>query len=62
MVVLTTTSLTVKPPVNLPDLFPVLVSVYSCLHFLLFLIYFHYRQFTLVNPAENNVSLQKKVS
>jgi hypothetical protein len=37
-------------------------TVYSCLHFLLFLIYFHYRQFTLVNPAENNVSLQKKVS
>lgn len=49
MVALTVGSLAVKPPVHLPDLFPVLVSVYSCLHFLLFLVYFHYRQLTIAS-------------
>ncbi|XP_069126311.1 dolichyl pyrophosphate Man9GlcNAc2 alpha-1,3-glucosyltransferase-like [Argopecten irradians] len=42
---LTALSVFATPPSNLPDLFPVLVSIYSCSHFLLFLIYFHVRQF-----------------
>lgn len=34
----------VKPPERYPDLFPLLVSVYSCGHFLLFFVYFNYVQ------------------
>ncbi|XP_020297984.1 probable dolichyl pyrophosphate Man9GlcNAc2 alpha-1,3-glucosyltransferase isoform X2 [Pseudomyrmex gracilis] len=37
----------VKPPEKYPDLFPVLVSIYSCGHFLFFFAYFNYIQFTL---------------
>lgn len=62
MAVLTIGSLTVKPPVHLPDLFPVLVSAYSCVHFVIFLIYFHYRQFTLANDRVDEVVLKKKMS
>ncbi|XP_057300124.1 dolichyl pyrophosphate Man9GlcNAc2 alpha-1,3-glucosyltransferase-like [Hydractinia symbiolongicarpus] len=35
---------TVKPPERLPDIFPLLFAVNSCVHFLLFLIYFNYMQ------------------
>ncbi|XP_014475945.1 PREDICTED: probable dolichyl pyrophosphate Man9GlcNAc2 alpha-1,3-glucosyltransferase [Dinoponera quadriceps] len=34
----------VKPPERYPDLFPLLVSVYSCGHFLIFFLYFNYVQ------------------
>jgi len=34
----------VEPPKRYPDLFPLLVSVYSCGHFLIFFIYFNYIQ------------------
>ncbi|XP_052774588.1 dolichyl pyrophosphate Man9GlcNAc2 alpha-1,3-glucosyltransferase-like [Mya arenaria] len=34
------------PPAGLPDLFPLVISVFSCAHFLLFAAYFHYCQFT----------------
>lgn len=34
----------VKPPERYPDLFPLLVSIYSCGHFLGFFIYFNYVQ------------------
>lgn len=34
----------VRPPVTLPFLFPLLNSAYSCVHFVLFFIYFNYRQ------------------
>lgn len=33
-----------EPPVRYPDLWPLLVSVYSCFHFCLFFIYFNYVQ------------------
>ena len=46
MVGLTVTSLAVAPPSRLPDLFPVLVSAYSCGHFVIFLLCFHWLQFT----------------
>ena len=46
MVLLTVASVTVAPPAHLPDLFPVLISAFSCAHFLLFLVSFHYLQFT----------------
>lgn len=34
----------VQPPVSLPFLFPLLNSAYSCVHFVLFFIYFNYKQ------------------
>ncbi|KAH3698058.1 dolichyl pyrophosphate Man9GlcNAc2 alpha-1,3-glucosyltransferase-like [Dreissena polymorpha] len=34
------------PPAGLPDLFPLVISVFSCAHFLLFTLYFHVQQFT----------------
>lgn len=39
----------VKPPKRYPDLFPLLISVYSFVHFFAFLLYFNYRQFKIVN-------------
>ncbi|XP_033738805.1 dolichyl pyrophosphate Man9GlcNAc2 alpha-1,3-glucosyltransferase-like [Pecten maximus] len=45
VIALTALSVFATPPPKLPDLLPVLVSVYSCSHFLLFLVYFHVRQF-----------------
>nr|XP_022315544.1 dolichyl pyrophosphate Man9GlcNAc2 alpha-1,3-glucosyltransferase-like [Crassostrea virginica] len=50
---LTMASLTVTPPLRYPDLFPVLISIYSCAHFVIFLIVFHYFQF------HSNVSSKK---
>ncbi|XP_069683743.1 dolichyl pyrophosphate Man9GlcNAc2 alpha-1,3-glucosyltransferase [Periplaneta americana] len=47
-VVLTFCSVMVRPPARYPDLFPLLVSVYSCVHFISFFVYFNYVQiFTL---------------
>ena len=43
-VVLVACSVMIEPPSHLPDLWPVLVSAYSAVHFLLFLGYFHYWQ------------------
>lgn len=34
----------IKPPDKLPFLFPLLISAYSCVHFVAFFIYFNYRQ------------------
>jgi alpha-1,3-glucosyltransferase len=42
--VLTVCSVTLSPPSQYPDLFPLLISVYSCAHFLAFFAYFNYRQ------------------
>lgn len=44
VLLLSITSRFVKPPARYPDLFPLLVSVYSCGHFLLFFVYFNYVQ------------------
>ncbi|NXW77548.1 ALG6 glucosyltransferase, partial [Hirundo rustica] len=41
MGILSVLSAAVPPPQRLPDLFPVAVAVVSCLHFLLFLLYFN---------------------
>ncbi|KAG6443079.1 dolichyl pyrophosphate Man9GlcNAc2 alpha-1,3-glucosyltransferase [Manduca sexta] len=37
----------IEPPAKYPDLFPLLISVYSCSHFLLFFLYFNYQQLSL---------------
>ncbi|XP_063220973.1 dolichyl pyrophosphate Man9GlcNAc2 alpha-1,3-glucosyltransferase [Bacillus rossius redtenbacheri] len=33
-----------KPPIRYPHLFPVLISLYSCIHFVFFLVYFNFKQ------------------
>lgn len=42
--VLTVCSVAVSPPSQYPDLFPLLISFYSCAHFIVFFAYFNYRQ------------------
>ncbi|KFQ97866.1 Dolichyl pyrophosphate Man9GlcNAc2 alpha-1,3-glucosyltransferase, partial [Opisthocomus hoazin] len=58
MGVLSLTSAAVHPPQTLPDLFPVSVSVISCLHFLLFLVYFN----VVILWDSKNSRSQKKIS
>ncbi|XP_053394685.1 dolichyl pyrophosphate Man9GlcNAc2 alpha-1,3-glucosyltransferase-like isoform X2 [Mercenaria mercenaria] len=46
VIILTLVAVMVPPPVHLPDLFSLVISVFSCAHFLLFTLFFHYCQFT----------------
>lgn len=41
----------VEPPERYPDLFPLLVSIYSCGHFVIFFIYFNYVQLFVLRKA-----------
>ncbi|XP_076231829.1 dolichyl pyrophosphate Man9GlcNAc2 alpha-1,3-glucosyltransferase-like [Calliopsis andreniformis] len=36
-----------NPPIRYPDLFALLISVYSCGHFIIFYLYFNYKQFCI---------------
>ena len=45
-VVLAVISQVMTPPEKLPDLFTLLITTYSFVHFAAFLVYFHYLQFT----------------
>ncbi|XP_017883344.1 dolichyl pyrophosphate Man9GlcNAc2 alpha-1,3-glucosyltransferase isoform X1 [Ceratina calcarata] len=45
VVILSLISGFLKPPAKYPDLFPLLISVYSCGHFIVFYLYFNYKQF-----------------
>lgn len=47
MVVLTFAAVYMKPLPRFPDLLPLLISVYSCVHFVIFFIYFNRLQFSL---------------
>ncbi|NWI59775.1 ALG6 glucosyltransferase, partial [Calyptomena viridis] len=58
MGVLSLLSAAVPPPQSLPDLFPLSVSIVSCLHFLLFLVYFN---IVILWDSKNSKS-QKKSS
>ncbi|NWR71039.1 ALG6 glucosyltransferase, partial [Centropus unirufus] len=58
MGVLSLMSAAVQPPQRLPDLFPVSVSIVSCLHFLVFLLYFNV---VMLWDSKNSRS-QKKIS
>ncbi|NXX76302.1 ALG6 glucosyltransferase, partial [Urocolius indicus] len=58
MSVLSAMSAAVPPPQRFPDLFPVAVSVISCLHFLLFLLYFN----VVILWDSKNSRSQKKIS
>uniref|UniRef100_A0A8B9F384 Alpha-1,3-glucosyltransferase n=1 Tax=Amazona collaria TaxID=241587 RepID=A0A8B9F384_9PSIT len=58
MAVLSVMSATVHPPQRFPDLFPLAVSVVSCLHFMLFLVYFN----VVILWDSKNSRSQKKIS
>uniref|UniRef100_A0A182S7W0 Alpha-1,3-glucosyltransferase n=1 Tax=Anopheles maculatus TaxID=74869 RepID=A0A182S7W0_9DIPT len=59
--------LCLAPPAHLPFLYPLLISAYSCGHFVLFYLYFNYRQFcssdqaSVTNDQPSKISLKKKV-
>ena len=57
VIILSVCSGLLNPPKRYPDLYPLLVSVYSCGHFFIFLIYFNYKQFcaTSVPPRKFKV-------
>lgn len=55
---LNTTSLLVSPPSQYPDLHSLLNAVYSCGHFMLFLVFTHYLQFQL--PSVRYIKIKKK--
>lgn len=42
-------------PTRLPDLYPLLIAVYSCGHFVFFLIYYNYKQFTMKDTTAMNI-------
>ncbi|XP_068216204.1 dolichyl pyrophosphate Man9GlcNAc2 alpha-1,3-glucosyltransferase-like isoform X1 [Palaemon carinicauda] len=56
---LSVVSLTLPPPPRLPDLYPVLLSLYSCVHFCLFCLYFHYCQF--MTPQDRQEKRKTKI-
>ncbi|KFQ65530.1 Dolichyl pyrophosphate Man9GlcNAc2 alpha-1,3-glucosyltransferase, partial [Phaethon lepturus] len=58
MGILSLMSAAVHPPQRLPDLFPVSVSIISCLHFLIFLVYFN----VVILWDSKNSRSQKKIS
>ena len=45
-IILAVISQVLTPPVKLPDLYTLLITTYSFVHFAAFLLYFHYLQFT----------------
>ena len=47
LIALCTLSHVIPPPPSLPDIFPVLISSFSCLLFMLTLLYFSYVQVSL---------------
>lgn len=50
---LTLVSLFATPPPSYPDLFPVLISIFSCGHYCFFSLYFHYCQFSIKYRSSN---------
>lgn len=50
----------IRPPDSLPFLFPLLTSVFSCVHFVLFFIYFNYRQ--IFGGAIRNINNEQRVT
>lgn len=52
----------VRPPVSLPFLFPLLNSAYSCAHFVLFFIYFNYRQIFGDSTGDAQKAKHSKIS
>lgn len=46
-------SLLLQPPPKYPDLYPLVISVYSCVHFVGFFIYFNYKQLRIPQQFED---------
>ena len=42
-----------KPPARLPDIFTVLIALYSCVHFMFFLCYFYWVQLTYSSERDD---------
>lgn len=42
-------------PTNLPHIYSLLIAIYSCCHFVIFFIYFNYRQFTANDVKPENM-------
>lgn len=57
---LTFASILVEPPLKYPDLFPLLVSVYSCSHFVLFFLYFNYQQLSMPTSIPSVLNVKVK--
>lgn len=51
-VILTFCTIALKPPQKYPHVWPLIISIYSCMHFILFLIYFNYSQLMLQVPKK----------
>lgn len=49
MLILSFSSCFIKPPERYPDLFALLVSIYSCIHFFTFFIYFNCKLLKIIN-------------
>lgn len=47
--------LVLEPPARYPDLFPLLVSVFSCVHFVGFFVYFNVVQISIPQAGEESV-------
>lgn len=60
-IVLFILTLTLKPPVRYPDLFSLLISLYSCVHFVGFFVYFNWKQLRIPQQFEDikNFKLKK---
>lgn len=50
--ILTIFSIVLKPPQKYPYLWPLIISTYSCIHFIAFLVYFNFNQFMLNVPKK----------
>lgn len=56
-------SIVIEPPPRYPDIHPTVNALYSCLHFMSFLLFFYYRQFTTEpkrEPTADRIYLIKK--
>lgn len=52
----------IRPPDTLPFLFPLLISAYSCVHFVLFFIYFNIRQIVFGGETCKIDTIQRRVT
>ena len=52
VIALSLVSIFVEPPSRYPDLFPLLVSLYSCGHFCAFFLYFNYKQIYVLHSTK----------
>lgn len=62
MICITFGALFVEPPVMYPDLFPLLISVYSCCHFILFYLYFNFQQLRIAKSLPRKGFFKTKIN